>query len=284
MNNYTLLFLLSMALCTPIMAKSSSTNVVLPNTQVQQIQSETNGVSYKLFISLPKGYRSSGKNYPIIYLLDADYSFALAKQISEHLSERNRIEKSILVGIAYDNDLGYKTNRTRDYTPSYISGGGYGPQYQKYSGGAEKFFRFISAELIPFLQKHYRISQDATFIGHSYGGLFGVYLLLNHPEIINNYVIVSPSLWYDQYLLLNRAQNKTDFNLNKRTNVSFIIGANENNGDYKMVNDLKRLHALIINKPHHNLHTSISIINDMDHDTIFPMAFTQGIMKKFIVN
>lgn len=259
-------------------------NVVLPNTLVEKIHSKKNGVSYKLFINLPKDYHSSTKNYPIIYLLDADYSFALAKQISEHLSDRKRIEKSILVGIAYDNHLGYKTNRTRDYTPSYLIGGGYGPQYQKYSGGAEKFSQFMRVELIPFLKKNYRVTHDATFVGHSYGGLFGVYLLLNHPEIVNNYVIVSPSLWYDQYLLLNKAQNKRDFNFNNRTNVNFVIGANENNGDYKMVNDLKRLHAFIINKPHRNLHTSLSIINDMDHDTIFPMAFTQGVMKKLTIN
>lgn len=126
--------------------------------------SQSNGVDYNLYIHLPKNYGGSSKHYPIIYLLDADYSFLLAKQIIEHLSDRNRIEEYIIVGIAYA-DFEYKKNRTRDYTPSYVSDGGYGPEYQKYSGGANKFYQFISKELMPYMSKHYRITKNTTFVG-----------------------------------------------------------------------------------------------------------------------
>lgn len=143
----------------------------LPNTIVQELQSKINGVHYKLFISLPKNYNSDMKHYPIIYLLDADYSFALAKQIGEHLSDRNRIKESILVGIAYSNSNEYKKNRTRDYTPSYARSGGYGSEYQKYSGGAEKFYQFIHTELIPYFSQNYRVQNNSTFVGHSFGVL-----------------------------------------------------------------------------------------------------------------
>ncbi|MFT4059855.1 MAG: alpha/beta hydrolase-fold protein [Legionella sp.] len=128
----------------PIKIDSEQTNhFFLPHTLVHEFKSKTNGVRYNLYISLPKKYNLTKKHYPIIYLLDADYSFALAKQISEHLSDRNRIDESIIVGIAYANPNEYKKNRTRDYTPTYVPSGGYGKEYQKYSGGAEKFYRFI---------------------------------------------------------------------------------------------------------------------------------------------
>ncbi|WP_268864748.1 alpha/beta hydrolase-fold protein, partial [Legionella pneumophila] len=107
----------------------------LHHTLTKEFPSKINGIKYNLYISLPKEYDSNKKDYPTIYLLDADYSFALAKQISEHLSDRNRINDSIIVGIAYANPNEYKKNRTRDYTPSYVGSGGYGAEYQKYSGG-----------------------------------------------------------------------------------------------------------------------------------------------------
>ncbi|HAT6336083.1 TPA: alpha/beta hydrolase, partial [Legionella pneumophila] len=61
----------------------------LHHTLTKEFPSKINGIKYNLYISLPKEYDSNKKDYPTIYLLDADYSFALAKQISEHLSDRN---------------------------------------------------------------------------------------------------------------------------------------------------------------------------------------------------
>ena len=274
-----LIAFLILGLCSSANVVADNNNFFLPNTLIKYLQSKVNGVHYNLYISLPKGYHSNTKRYPIIYLLDADYSFALAKQISEHLSDRNRIRESIIVGIAYTNSKEYKKNRTRDYTPSYVTAGGYGEQYQKYSGGAEKFYQFINSELIPYFNKNYRVNNSSTFVGHSFGGLFGVYLLIKHPGVFNNYVIVSPSLWYDNQLVLKMAKNKHDFNLNQAANIFFIIGAREDNGDYRMVDDLKLLNATIMSKPHRNFNAILSVINDMDHDTILPTALTQGFMK-----
>ncbi|MBN9228015.1 MULTISPECIES: alpha/beta hydrolase [Legionella] len=251
----------------------------LHHTLTKEFPSKINGIKYNLYISLPKEYDSNKKDYPTIYLLDADYSFALAKQISEHLSDRNRINDSIIVGIAYANPNEYKKNRTRDYTPSYVGSGGYGAEYQKYSGGAESFYRFIHSELIPYLHQIYRVNKTATFVGHSYGGLFGVYLLVYHPGIFNRYIIVSPSLWYDNHLVLKAAQKKRNFNLEENTRVCFIIGDQENKGDYQMIDDLKLLNEIIMSKPHRNLSTAFNVLNNMDHDTVFPGALSLGLLE-----
>lgn len=133
---------------------ASTNNFFLSNAVVQDLQSKVNGIRYKLYINFPKDYNTGVTYYPVVYVLDADYSFALAKQIGEHLSDRNRIKEFILVGIAYSNAEEYKKNRTRDYTPSYVPYGGYGSEYQKYSGGAEKFYQFIQTELIPYFNKN----------------------------------------------------------------------------------------------------------------------------------
>ena len=272
-----ILFLL--VFCSKATAFTAVNPVILPHTLVITRHSQSNKVLYNIYISLPKNYYSESRNYPIIYLLDADYSFALTKQISEHLSDRNRIKESIIIGIAYANHNEYKKNRTRDYTPSNTLTGGYGISYQKYSGGAEKFYQFIHLELFPYIKNHYKVNNNTTFVGHSFGGLFGVYLLTNHPDAFNHYIIVSPSLWYDNQLILKRVKNKPDFNLKQVTKAYFLIGEQENKGDYRMVDDLQSLNTYITKKSHINLETILSIINGMDHDTVFPTALTQGLMK-----
>ncbi len=57
--------------------KKYTNEIILHHTLTKELSSKINGIKYNLYISLPKEYASNNKDYPIIYLLDADYSFAL---------------------------------------------------------------------------------------------------------------------------------------------------------------------------------------------------------------
>ncbi|KTD56743.1 hypothetical protein Lsan_2903 [Legionella santicrucis] len=59
--------------------KNNTNGYVLHDTLIKELPSKINGVKYNLYISLPKDYASNNKTYPIIYLLDADYSFAFSE-------------------------------------------------------------------------------------------------------------------------------------------------------------------------------------------------------------
>lgn len=257
--------------------------IVLSNTQVHKIHSKLNGHDYKLYINLPASYLSNnkGKSYPTVYLLDADYSFALTKQVAEHLMDRDRVKEFIIVGIAYDGPLKYKLNRTRDYTPSQVLlDVGYGREFQKYSGGADKFYQFLNNELIPYISKKFPVNDDRAIVGHSYGGLFASYGLIHYPSVFNKAIIVSPSLWYDNGLILKQAKSKNNFNYSILHKVYLAVGEHENL-HYKMVDDLKLFSEIIQNKPHNNLEFDIDITTNLDHDTIFPTALTKGLMYLF---
>jgi enterochelin esterase-like enzyme len=73
----------------------------VPNTEVRQIQSSTNNAVYQLFIATPADYATAGKKYPVVYMLDADYSFALTRNVVQHFAERGKLPPMILVAIAY---------------------------------------------------------------------------------------------------------------------------------------------------------------------------------------
>jgi len=64
-------------------------------------------------------------------------------------------------------------------------------------GGAPNLLAFIRDELQPWVRANYRVDpDDATFFGHSFGGLFATYALVTRPDTFTRYGIGSPSLWW----------------------------------------------------------------------------------------
>jgi predicted alpha/beta superfamily hydrolase len=70
------------------------------------------------------------------------------------------------------------------------------------SGKSENFITFLEKELQPFINSNFRTSCIKTLIGQSLGGLLATEILFNKPELFDNYIIVSPSLWWNDEKLL----------------------------------------------------------------------------------
>jgi predicted alpha/beta superfamily hydrolase len=253
--------------------------VTLENTELKLFHSKQVSIGYKLYISLPKGYKGSQKSYPAVYLLDADYSFAIAKSIADHLAESNNLAELILVGIAYDGASDYRLNRTRDYTPTRSTIGGYGPEYQKFSGGGEKFKAFIRDELVPFIDANYRTTPERTLVGHSYGGLFGCWVAFTTPELFSNYILVSPSLWYDNRLMFRLEERFAVSRKDKELPVKLFlsVGSREINSQWNLVEDLEKFYNQITARDYSRLATQMMVFDDETHNSIFPAALTRGL-------
>jgi len=251
----------------------------LPDTEVHFLDSRANGVQYKLYVSVPRDYATVKTAYPVLYLLDADYSFPIVRGIVGHLSDRKRLRQMIIVGIAYGGPDQYRMNRTRDYTPHFAPDGGYGPVYQKVSGGGPKFLAFLREELIPWVDGRFRTIPGARgLVGHSYGGLFTNWVLLTAPAAFSHYVIVSPSLWYDGRFMFG-VEKKSRKESAARARVYMAVGAREGNSEQDMVVDLRQMaKALNARKTHAVRH---EVFDDETHDSVFPTAVSRGIRFVF---
>ena len=71
----------------------------------------------------------------------------------------------------------------------------------------ELLFIAIEKELQPYIETKYKTNNDKTIIGQSLGGLFATEVLLKKPTLFNKYIIISPSLWWDNGSLLNQNSN-----------------------------------------------------------------------------
>jgi predicted alpha/beta superfamily hydrolase len=145
-------------------------------------------------IFLPDGYSQSKNRYPVLYTLYSvapDYHFFTG--VVAGLSRLRLVPPMITVA----SDLG---DGMRDLTPTKS------PDYGPTSGGAANFLKYINEELIPFVEKNYRTSQERLFWSHSIGGLFGLYALLKEPDVFSSVLVSSPFLVYDRgegYILKN---------------------------------------------------------------------------------
>ena len=144
------------------------------------------------------------QHYPVVYLLDAESHFTSLTGMIQQLSEVNGnavLPEMIVVGIP-------NKNRTRDLTPTNALTGPEGKKYPGFekSGGGEKFAAFIGKELIPYIDSVYAPSPLRTIIGHSFGGLTVMNLLVHHADLFNQYVAIDPSMWWDHRKLLNETK------------------------------------------------------------------------------
>jgi predicted alpha/beta superfamily hydrolase len=151
-----------------------------------------------LNIYLPNGYsKDSLKSYPVIYLLDGsiDEDFIHIAGIVQFgsFSWINMIPETIVVGIS-------NVDRKRDFTfPTTIKKD---KEDFPTTGKSESFINFIEKELQPFIDSNYKTNATKTIIGQSLGGLLATEILFKKPRLFDNYIIVSPSLWWNNESLL----------------------------------------------------------------------------------
>lgn len=162
----------------------------------QWTMTSAEGREYRIMISLPEGDVPWTGGYPVIYLLDGNAYFP-----AFHAAKRaqDRLRGAILVAIGYPSDTPLDFERRAfDLSPPQPPERNVPPQ-----GGQDLFLDFIEQRLMPKVNARFKVDQDQrSLVGHSFGGMFGVYTLFTRPQLFQHVVAVSPSLWWrDRYLM-----------------------------------------------------------------------------------
>jgi predicted alpha/beta superfamily hydrolase len=202
----TILFLfLLITIATADAQMVKNNQIVIGKTD--SVNSKILGEKRKVWVYLPNGYDNnaySKQTYPVIYLLDGDGHFSSVTGMIQQLSEVNGntvVPQMIVVAIL-------NTDRTRDLTPTKALTGpdGSNADFLRSSGGGEKFTAFMEKELMPHIDSTYHTAPYKMLIGHSFGALTAINILLNHTDMFNSYVAIDPSMWWDGKKLLNQSR------------------------------------------------------------------------------
>ncbi len=177
---------------------SNPPRVEIPNSQVLKLRSSIVEQEYDLYIHLPRTYNDTTKNFPVLYLLDAQWDFTLMTALYGQQYYDGFVPEIIIVGITWGgNNPNPDSLRIRDFTPSTVRG-------VVQSGGAKQFQSFLKTELIPFIDIQFRtVKDDRALVGSSLGGLFTVYSLFTEPAIFKRYIATSPAIGWDEEIVFS---------------------------------------------------------------------------------
>jgi predicted alpha/beta superfamily hydrolase len=156
------------------------------------MHSSQTGRDYDIYVRLPDVYsKDTAAKYPALYVLDGQWDFKLMDSVVGGLVYDKFMPPSIIVGITYSGAApDYEGLRAMDYTPANV------PQVRG-SGDAKKFIAFLKNDLIPSVEKWYRIdSSRRVLMGSSYAGLFTLYALFSEPQLFHAYVAGSPAVTF----------------------------------------------------------------------------------------
>ena len=267
------------AFCQQQKAPETSKPFVLGS--IEELESKLLGENRILNIYLPEGYiPNDTTRYPVVYLLDgsADEDFIHTVGLFQFntFSWIDRVPKSIVVGIA-------TVDRRRDFTfPSTIES-----EKKNFptTGHSDKFISFLEEELKPFINNKYKTNSSAMLIGQSLGGLLASEILLKRPEMFNKYLIISPSIWWDNGSLLNQS-NQVIEKLSQKTDVYIGVGKEGlTPGEFPRVMevDANLLVEKLNNSKNKNIAVYFDYLPDEDHATISHQAIFNGLRMLYPV-
>jgi len=250
---------------------------------------------YRITISLPYSYIKSDllvdpfdkplENWPVVYVIDGNFYAGMVTDMVRCMAWCGRITDAIIVGIGYrensDPQEGWRdigSWRNYDLLPVRDEG------VEKYwleefvmrpspTGGAQHFLDFIRHELIPMIGKEFRTDpRKRILVGHSWGGTFTTFALLEAPGLFNTYIIGSPGLAVGDLYLFKREELFAKRHKKLDANVHLWVGELE-----EALGHVGQFGTLLESRKYKGLTLIRQTFPDEDHCTVIPLGFQAGL-------
>ena len=189
------------------------------DSQLKTLQAYAKPRHYQVWLAIPEQatdhlLSSNSVKTPskVLYLLDGNAAIDDLDKETLHSLSKSTSQKSApaLVFIGYQTPYRFDVDaRAYDYTPPLLANTTDNGAFQeegreRLNGGAEQFYALIEKEIKPWVYEQLgeKPKQEAIW-GHSYGGLFVLYNLFEHPEAYQQYFSADPSLWWQDGEMIN---------------------------------------------------------------------------------
>ena len=259
---------------------------VIKDSFTHRIQSaHVDGMEYLINVHLPPTYGMNGDSYPVIYYTDAFFATEIVIGTKKILEVSGKIANTILVGISHEGDLTqFVSDRSRDLIPTHVPQDKVTmyPEATPASGGADHFLAFIENELIPLVEKKYRVdTSDRGFIGSSYGGLFAAWAMVNRPELFQRYIMASPALYWDDYLFFK--QEEELWQKSQTLNAKVYVSAGEKELE-PFLQSVIRFRERFIAHNYKGFEFTFNIMRERDHEDQYMEALLNGLEYLYGMN
>ena len=165
--------------------------------QTYTIKSEVLGMDRRLTVRLPFYYgEEPERKFPVVYVIDGgpEQDFPHIAGIAQSRDINFTFEPFILIGVE-------TVNRRYQITPPVSDPDYYEKELGAKPGGSADFRKFLREDVMPWVEARYRTNGQDAVIGESLGGLFIAETFLKDPTLFDDYIAVSPSMWWDEMAL-----------------------------------------------------------------------------------
>lgn len=251
--------------------KDNPPSVELPGTQLLKLTSSiVEGQEYAIQVHLPRNYSDETKTFPVAYVLDGQWDFPLVVSLYGQLFYDGFIPGLVIVGITWGGKNPIADSlRARDYTPSHND---QLPQ----TGGATKFYSFMKQELIPFIEKKFRVSKtDRVLMGSSFGGLFTLYAMLQENQLFNRYIAASPATLWNRAALYEDEKAYSDKSSRLHARLFAVAG------EYENVPALHEFVDRLKSRKYDGFHVEARVLENTGHSGSKTEGFSRGLQYVF---
>ena len=268
-------------------------------SEVRIMKSKNTGREYRISISLPyTSFKSDSttwpfnqplERWPVVYLIDGNWYFGMVTEIVRNMGWFGNTTDAIVVGIGYPEAQNPQealcdsiSKRFHDFTPVRAQG------IEKWigdmvnrpttTGGAGNFLRFIKKELIPIIEQDFQADpRKRILVGHSLGGLFTAFALLEEPGLFDTYIIGSPSLAYCDRFIFKREELFAKRYKKLAAKVHLWVGDREETIDESAASEVIRFGAILEGRKYKGLTLVKQIFADLYHNEVIAPGFMWGL-------
>ena len=259
------------------------------------LRAHSTGREYQLSVAVPLGYDSTDTSYPVLVGLDANGLFGSLVETARLLELGGQLPPVIVVGVGFPvggYQLLSETRRPREMTPTQVED--YAEKWKAVfppgitppdgTGGASEFLGFLTQDAIPWVDEQFRTDTTGRALyGHSLGGLFALYALLESHGAFTRFVISSPSLWWDDRaaFALEAAYAVQRSDLPARA--FFSVGLDEFDGlrpgmkSGRMISNLRQLLAIFQERGYQHFVWNSQFFEGENHQSVVGPAMSRGL-------
>jgi uncharacterized protein len=273
----------------------------LPDTHVYTLNSEVIDARFRITVAMPPG--AVDGEIATVYLLDpiATLETTIGVTRARTTLAMGSFPPLLVVGVGYDADpASIMSLRMRDQTPTEAV-----PPPALSSpipashgtGGADSFLTALATEVMPLVeQRHQASAHDRTLVGWSLGGLLGLHALLDRPELFHRHLLVSPAVWWDDFVIIRREAISANNGALIEKPVYLAVGDREESAvtrswppgltadaieTGRMVTTITHLAGRLRRREAGGAGVELDVLPDEHHVTIYPTAVSRGLQYLF---
>ena len=258
--------------------------------KVFELESPEIGDKFVIRVSVPASYEMApGAKYPMLVVLDGDAAMGLARTTLDYINLGSNfglgknVPDMIVVGIGYERGaIPWLFTRVRDFTQSVDESFNYNnPNFKiPASGDAAKFYDFLVNTIMPTVAANFRVDDSmAMLAGHSMGGLFAMYAMMQENTPFQKYIMASPFVGWGDNDIFKMEEKFAAKTKELKADVFFSYCPIEPTPTY--VEEVKKVHEVLSTRGYGGFRCTLKEYPTENHFSVYPFAFADGLYWLF---